>query len=207
MATKKTAVMLDLGFVLHALYKPLGKRTATATEVHEFAKKCVAADEELFRIYCYHCPPFEETERHPMTRAPVHFKQTPTYTTMSALQRDLAIKDNVAFRSGEISFNGWVIKKYAAQEIAKSGRAIAADDFQPDLKQKRVDIKIGLDVAWLSSKAIVERIILVTGDSDFVPAMKFARREGVQIVIVTLGQNVKADMRIHADEVRSVVFP
>lgn len=205
--TKKVAVMLDLGFVLHALYKPVGKRTATASEVHEFAKKCVLDGEELFRIYCYHCPPYAMTEQHPLTRKPVHFKQSATYTTMSALHRELAIKDNVALREGEISFNGWALTKQAAQDIAKSGRAVQETDFHPDLKQKRVDIKIGLDVAWLSSKAIVDRIVLVTGDSDFIPAMKFARREGVQVILVTMDQHVKNDMRVHADEVRSVTFP
>lgn len=81
-------------------------------------------------------------------------------------------------------------------------------DFVPDLKQKQVDIKIGLDVAWLSSKGIVERIILVTSDSDFIPAMKFARREDVQIVLVTMGhQQIKQELLVHADEIRSVTYP
>lgn len=69
-------------------------------------------------------------------------------------------------------------------------------------------MKIGLDVAWLASKSIVDRIILVTADSDFVPAMKFARREGVQVVLVTMGHRmVKHDLLVHADEVRSVAYP
>ncbi|WP_166245873.1 NYN domain-containing protein [Paenibacillus turpanensis] len=40
---------------------------------------------------------------------------------------------------------------------------------------KSNDIKFGLDGARLSSKDIVEKIILVTGDTDLVPSMKFAR--------------------------------
>jgi len=69
-------------------------------------------------------------------------------------------------------------------------------------------MKIGLDVSWLASKRIVDRIILVTGDSDFVPAMKFARREGVQVILVTMGQRqIKRDLREHADILRDVVFP
>ena len=204
---KKVAVLLDLGFVLHALYRPLGKRTASASEIHEFASKCVGENEELFRIYCYHCPPFDGTERHPMTREPIHFKSTPVYTSMSRLISELECKDGVAFRKGEISFNGWLIKKFAAQKMAKNSRAPVADDFQPDLTQKRVDIMIGLDVAWLSSKSIVDRLVLVTGDSDFIPAMKFARREGVQVVLVHMDQPIKRAMRVHADEVRAVEFP
>jgi len=73
---------------------------------------------------------------------------------------------------------------------------------RPEMDQKRVDIKIGLDVAWLASRQIVDRIALVTADTDFIPAMKFARREGVQVVLVTLGSRVSADLVEHADEVR-----
>ena len=206
---KKTAVLMDLSFVLPKLYHPLGRRIATANEVHDFAQKCVLpANEELFRIYCYHCWPYGETEMHPVTRAAVDFSQSATYTTNDKLLRELALKDNVAFRAGELSFDGWAIKKQAAEKIAQAGRALTAKDFVPDLKQKQVDIKIGLDVAWLASKGIVERIILVTSDSDFIPAMKFARREGIQIVIVTMGhKQVKRELLVHADEIRAVTYP
>ena len=83
-----------------------------------------------------------------------------------------------------------------------------ATDFEPDLKQKYVDVKIGLDITWLASKRIVEKIILVTADSDFVPAMKFARREGVQVILVTLGHmRLKRELKVHTDELRSIVYP
>jgi uncharacterized LabA/DUF88 family protein len=184
---KRAAVLLDLGFVLPKLNRLLGHRHASATEIRDFAIKCIAPDEELFRIYCYHCMPFAETQTHPLTRKATDFGATATYTRMNALIRDLKIADNVAFRAGELSFDGWRIKKLAAEEIIKTGRALQPDDFVPDLKQKGVDMKIGLDVAWLASKGIADRIILVTADSDFIPAMKFARREGVQVVLVTMG--------------------
>ncbi len=205
---KKTAVLLDMGFVLSRLYKLLGNRPATANEVHDFAQKCIQPGEELFRIYCYHCPPFGESAAHPLTGAKVDFSATATFTGMTGLIRDLSLKDAVAFRAGELSFDGWKIKKQAMEDVAKTGRPLTASDFAPDLKQKRVDIKIGLDVAWLSSKGIVDRIVLVTGDSDFIPATKFARREGVQVVLVTLGHRyIKHDLLVHADELRSVAYP
>lgn len=69
---------------------------------------------------------------------------------MTRLLRDLYVKDKFAYRAGELQFNGWLIKKLAARQIASTGRNLVADDFEPDLKQKRVDMKIGLDVAWLS---------------------------------------------------------
>lgn len=127
---------------------------------------------------------------------------------MNRLIREIKMLDNVAFRAGELSFDGWIIKRRAAEEIIKSGRALVSDDFAPDLKQKGVDMKIGLDVAWLATKNIVEKIILVTADSDMMPAMKFARREGIQVVLVTMGHSsVKRELKEHADELRSVTFP
>jgi uncharacterized protein (TIGR00288 family) len=204
---KKAAVLLDLGFVLHALYKPLGFRHASALEVHSFAKHCLSSDEELFRIYCYHCPPFGITVTHPLSRNQIDFSKEPTYSRMSKLIEELELMDNVAFRHGELSFNGWYVPKKAAEDLAKTGRKLEEKDFKPDIEQKRVDMKIGLDVAWLASKSIVDKLILVTADSDFVPAMKFARREGVQVVAVTLRQRCKKDLRVHADETRVVTFP
>src|SRR5690606_8909702 len=47
-----------------------------------------------------------------------------------------------------------------------------------DLRQKGVDMRIGLDIAALTLKRFVGTIVLVSGDSDFVPAAKLARREG-----------------------------
>ena len=76
---------------------------------------------------------------------------------------------------------------------------ITADDLRPNVHQKGVDMRIGLDIASLTLKKHVGIIVLVTGDSDFVPAMKFARREGAQLFLVALGSEVTDDVREHAD--------
>jgi hypothetical protein len=54
----------------------------------------------------------------------------------------------VAFRAGELTLDGWVLKKWAVQDIIRKGRSLKPNEFGPDLKQKRVGMKIGLDVAW-----------------------------------------------------------
>jgi uncharacterized LabA/DUF88 family protein len=63
-----------------------------------------------------------------------------------------------------------------------------------NLEQKGVDMRIGIDVATLTLKKIVERIILISGDTDMIPAMKLARREGVQVVLVEI-----ATAKIHSE--------
>lgn len=45
-------------------------------------------------------------------------------------------------------------------------------NFAIDVKQKGVDMRIGIDISSLAFKKQVDRIILISGDSDFVPAAK-----------------------------------
>lgn len=205
---KSVAVLLDGGFVLVKLRSLLGKKFPTADNLVNFATRCLSTDEELFRIYYYDCWPYSETEKHPITGKDEDFSKSPIYIRQTRFLESLQLKDNVAVRSGELMFIGWSLKWKSTLELLRKPRQIEETDLVPDLKQKGVDIKIGLDIAWLSSKRIVDRIILVSSDSDLVPAMKFARREGVQVVLVTMGhKQIKRELKIHVDEVRDVVFP
>lgn len=74
------------------------------------------------------------------------------------------------------------------------------------LRQKGVDMRIGLDIASITLKRQADTIVLITGDSDFVPAAKLVRREGIEFVLDPLWQKVNDDLNEHADGVVSV-FP
>jgi uncharacterized LabA/DUF88 family protein len=208
MSEKKVAVLLDGAFVLYRFYY-MNNRHANAQEVVSMAMACLEEDEELFRIYYYDCPPYDGVEKRPFSNTEIDFYNTPTSRRMRQLHDEIAAAPHVAFRAGVLSFDGWSLSKRALPNLISDPRPLKDEDLDPKLRQKRVDIKIGLDIAWLSTKHIVDRIILVTSDSDFIPAMKFARREGVQVVLVTLGSQVKRDMLEHADEVRvdAIVAP
>ena len=69
--------------------------------------------------------------------------------------------------------------------------------------QKGVDIKIGLDIASLAYKKLVSKIILVSGDSDFVPAAKLARREGIDFVLDPMWQPIEENLFEHIDGLHS----
>ena len=71
------------------------------------------------------------------------------------------------------------------------------------LKQKGVDIRIGIDIASLTLKQQASTIVLVTGDSDFVPAAKLARREGMEFILDPLWQKVNDDLYEHIDGLQS----
>lgn len=56
-------------------------------------------------------------------------------------------------------------------------------DVTLDQRQKGVDMRIGLDIASVTCKKQADQIILISGDSDFVPAAKLARREGKVLIL------------------------
>ena len=63
-------------------------------------------------------------------------------------------------------------------------------------------MKIGLDVAWISYEKTFDRIVLVTADSDFIPAIKVARRGGIFVHLLTLNHGVLAALKKNADVTR-----
>ena len=71
------------------------------------------------------------------------------------------------------------------------------------LRQKGVDMRIGLDISTLTLKKQVDTIVLVAGDSDFVPAAKLARREGIEFILDPLWQQINEDLFEHIDGLQS----
>ncbi len=55
---------------------------------------------------------------------------------------------------------------------------LVKEDFYVDVKQKGVDMCIGLDAASISSGRFADQIVLIAGDSDFQPVAKAVRRNG-----------------------------
>lgn len=82
-----------------------------------------------------------------------------------------------------------------ATSLARTNAALLADLCEVPY----VSVRLGLDIAAITLKGHADVLVLVAGDSDFVPAMKFARREGAQVFLVTLGHSVRAEMLEHSD--------
>lgn len=199
---KKIAIIIDGGFIRKTFQKFFRtSEVPTVNQVIKLSEDIIKKpEEELFRIYYYDCLPFEKPLRKPVSKS--KWRDNALVNTGKRYMDTLAIKDKIAFRSGELKFGGWVLDNKKINDIIAKKRNPVDDDFRPLFKQKRVDIKIGLDIAWLSVRRIVDRIILIAGDSDFVPAMKFARIEGIQIVVAPLRNRVNRDMCEHSDEIR-----
>ena len=69
----------------------------------------------------------------------------------------------------------------------------------PIFEQKQVDILLGIDLVLLAAKHLIQEAILVTGDSDFIPAVTVAKAEGV-LVRLYHGVNPHNSLWQEADE-------
>ncbi|WP_338401594.1 NYN domain-containing protein [Pantoea agglomerans] len=85
----------------------------------------------------------------------------------------------------------------------KTWDQLTNEDFYYDIKQKQVDIKLGMDITTLAYEKLVDVIVLVAGDSDFVPAAKHARIKGIDFILDPLRQSVTPSLSEHIDGVQS----
>lgn len=197
---KNYAILIDAGF----LKRKLGSQEnpATAEKIIGFAERLKQHDSLqnmfLHRIYYYDSPPLTERVKVPLSTERMNFATTPLAKNNSALLQKLSHAPYFALRLGEVAFRGWKLNQKILN-VNDETLTICKDDFSPNITQKGVDMRIGLDIASLTLKKQAQVIVLVTGDSDFVPAMKFARREGAQLFLVSLDHDVKDDLIQHSD--------
>lgn len=197
------AILLDGGFVKYALKEKKADPPITEQILQAFvlsiAKLPVLDGARLHRVYFYDAKPLTGKVSRPDGQV-LDFSASKLTQISQSQHASMARLPFVAMRYGELSYRGWRVKEKVLRK-AKNLQAIAPDDLEPNVQQKGVDMRIGLDIAALTLKRQATIIVLVTGDSDLVPAMKFARREGCQLVLITLGGNVKEPMYDHADVV------
>lgn len=198
----KFAVLIDGGFVRRKLGSP--QRPADAADIRRLVRAIVEhaflRDHVLHRVYYYDAKPLEGSVSKPLLGGTIDFGREPLASRSQQLFLELAREPFFALRMGELSFNGWVVKPRVLQKGASSAQLeITAAALNPKITQKGVDMRVGMDIAALALKGLAGIIVLVTGDSDFVPAMKFARREGAQLFLVPLGHGVRESMREHSD--------
>lgn len=157
----------------------------------------------LYRCFFYDALPYTGQGHLPVSKRAVNYAKSPQAVFRLALLEQLRNHSDFALRLGEVRRSRqWIITEKAQKDLL-AGRRVASDltdyDFTPGFQQKAVDMRIGLDIASLTLKKQADTIVLVTGDSDFVPAARLARREGARVILDPLWQRVTADLFEHID--------
>ncbi|HPC17652.1 MAG TPA: NYN domain-containing protein [Candidatus Hydrogenedentes bacterium] len=164
---------------------------------------------DLYRIFFYDCPPLEKKVHNPVTNRALDFSKTATAIWRRDFHAELKKTRKVALRLGYLNdrSGAWVLKGDNLKKLLKGDIAVQdlkEDDVRYDVKQKGVDMRIGLDIASLAFKRQVDQIVLVAGDSDFVPAAKLARREGIDFILDPMWAPIRHDLHEHIDGLQSV---
>ncbi|MDW7760736.1 MAG: NYN domain-containing protein [Acidobacteriota bacterium] len=198
----KFSIILDGGFVTKKLQQKL-LRYPRASDIQEVCRRIMESSQleslNLLRIFYYDAPPLQKIVRNPIDGYILDLGCTKRSREATSLQETLDLSPNFAVRRGEILFQGWKLGGAAVKAIQKAPRTPTAKDFIPDIKQKGVDLRIGLDIAWMALKRLVDTIVVVAGDVDLVPSFKLARKEGVRIILDHLGHPVSRDLKVHVD--------
>lgn len=208
-----TAILVDGGFYRKRAHYLWGKKTGQqrARELSEYCKKHLKephTTHDLYRIFYYDCPPITKKVYHPLLAKTVDFSQSDVYKWTEEFLKQLKSERKFALRLGYLNeeFAQYDLKQSTLKKLIKKEILVddlSADDFIFNAKQKGVDMRIGVDIASLAYKKQVQQIVLISGDSDFVPAAKLARREGIDFVLDPMNSPIKADLHEHIDGIMS----
>ncbi len=211
-----TAVLVDAEFYLKRTKRLFGVLTAesAAAKLHSLALEHLNDAKgrrvsRLYRIFVYDAPPASWKGHTAIGKKSLDLAQTPTAQWRKAFHDALRGQRKVALRLGEIPTNQvrWQIKTEVLKDLTNGRRKwemLVDDNFKLDLRQKGVDMRLGLDIASLAFKKQVNQIVLISGDADFAPAAKLARREGIDFVLDPMWATIRPDLYEHIDGLRTV---
>lgn len=219
---KTAAVLIDGGYFdrrINYFKRTYFTRTPfTAKQLQEITNVIVSSHlrkfkSDLYRVYFYDCPPLDKNLRYPMPdnegeqhRTWTTKKHAP-YILKNEFHELLRKSRKTALRLGVLSTTGdWTLAGHVLKDLLSGNKQwgeIRKEDFYYAVTQKMVDTKLGVDITSLSLKKQVDTIILIAGDSDFVPAAKMARKEGVDFILDPMWGNTTNLLTEHVDGIHS----
>lgn len=211
----KTAIMVDGAFYRKRAFYFWGDLSPKdrAQELVNYCKRHIKEEKagaELYRIFYYDCPPSSKRIYHPLLKRQIDLSKTDQFEWTNDFFRELMHQRKFALRMGRLAeeqayynIKPSVIRKLINKTITVDD--LTENDFSIEIKQKGVDMRIGVDIASVTFKKQVDRIILISGDSDFVPAAKQACREGIDFILDPMRSTIKEDLFEHIDGMRTKV--
>lgn len=215
---EKTAILVDEAFYRRRAFYLFGDKNPQQ-RAHELVEYCcrhlkdTTGDRQnsLYRIFYCDCPPMEENLYHPFLGKPINMGKTEQHKWTVDFFAELANKRKVALRMGTLQEreSAFRIRDKSMKKLCRGEMALEElreSDFEPNFVQKGVDMRIGLDIASMAYKHQVTQIVLIAGDSDFVPAAKHARREGIDFILDPMWQGIRPELNEHVDGLHSCTF-
>ncbi|MFO1351538.1 MAG: NYN domain-containing protein [Gammaproteobacteria bacterium] len=212
-----TAILVDGGFFIkryRSLYgfdhtPKIVAETLHATLLKHLQDKNGVRRHELYRLFYYDCPPLRKKAHNPISGRAIDLAKSQEAKFRLALHEELKRLRKVALRLGYLAEKqaDWVIKSDKVRALLKRElrlEDLTENDVVYDARQKGVDMRIGLDIASMAFKHQVDQIVLIAGDSDFVPAAKLARREGIDFILDPMWCPINPDLHEHIDGLKSV---
>ena len=217
MLPETVAILVDGGFYQYRAKSLWGVKSAKdrADELEKYCNKHLCFKnsghvefDRLYRIFYYDCPPAKDNVYHPFLMKDVCLGKSELYSYMTAFHNEMRKRRKVALRLGKLSANdlNFTMKLDIQKKLLREAitvRDLTESDFELNIGQKGVDMRIGLDISSMAFKKQVTRMILISGDSDFVPAAKQARREGIDFILDPMGAHISNDLSEHIDGIRS----
>ena len=212
-AIRRTAILVDGGYYRKRAEYLWGFKQANdrAQELYDYCMLHISEPDEprdLYRLFYYDCPGMTRELEHPLTHVKKDFSTGAGTIWTKNFFKHLCKKRKVALRKGELleSQAHYVLKEDTLKDLLSETRTVSTlteADFFLDVSQKGVDMRIGLDVASLCANRCVDQIVLIAGDSDFLPVAKMARRSGIDFILDPLKQYVKGSLIEHVDGIES----
>jgi len=173
MKTHTVAFFIDGSYLDHALVSiSAGKRIDYQALIRAIVDKA-GGDRNIIRVYYYHCLPYQD---HPPTK-----EQSERFGKMQRFFRAVQRMPRFEVKQGRLAYRGLDDKK------------------NPIFEQKRIDLLLGIDLVLHSTKRAIDEAFIIAGDSDFIPAIRTAKSEGVVTYLVH-GADPHDDLLDEVDE-------
>lgn len=189
---KKVAIYVDWENIRKGVFDIASRRLHKRVDYNEvdnvirFFKAFINDEEEIiYRIFIYLCEPYGGTIEG------TDYKAEPVYARSRKFIDDLKVQDYIAMRKGKLVYRGKDSKK------------------KPIFSQKQVDMLFGLDIAHVAYKGLADRALILSCDTDMIPAMKTARINGMQVIwgyCPDVNTDSTVDLKCHSDLVRGINF-
>ncbi|MBU0662881.1 MAG: NYN domain-containing protein [Candidatus Diapherotrites archaeon] len=153
----RVAVFVDNGYM-----KKIQDRLRIRINYLTFSSAIAGGEENRFRTYVYDCPPYQSS---PPTK-----DESERKGAFDSFRYNITRLSRFEFRTGRLQ----IVRD-------ESGRIMRKPGGYPELRQKGIDMALGIDMTSLSAGNKIHKAVLVAGDSDFLPAVLFAKQAGVLV--------------------------